>query len=148
MTIEQMLLAKLEPHSKRIKDGEGNDFDYLPAVLLQLLEVQKRHSQQLDENAKFLDSIKNKAASNAADSKTQIAAFEISMQTKLVQLEATTKDLKAQIENAQTLLGKQIEFLIAGNQRAQAKFLRLLIAGIAATIVTIGLAITILQRHY
>ena len=148
MTIEQMLLAKLEPHSKRIKDGEGNEFDYLPAVLLQLLEVQKRHSQQLDENAKFLDSIKNKAASNAADSKTQIAAFEISMQAKLVQLEATTKDLKAQIENSQTLLGKQIEFLIAGNQRAQAKFLRLLIAGIAATIVTIGLAITILQRHY
>lgn len=148
MTIEQMLLAKLEPHSKRIKDGEGNDFDYLPAVLLQLLEVQKRHSQQLDENAKFLDSIKNTAASNAADSKTQIAAFEISMQAKLVQLEATTKDLKAQIENSQTLLGKQIESLIAGSQRAQAKFLRLLIAGIAATIVTIGLAITILQRHY
>ena len=148
MTIEQMLLAKLEPHSKRIKDGEGNDFDYLPAVLLQLLEVQKRHSQQLDENAKFLDSIKNKAASNAADSKTQIAAFEISMQTKLLQLEATTKDLKAQIENSQTLLGKQIESHIADNQRAQAKFLRLLIAGIAATIATIGLAITILQRHY
>ena len=148
MTIEQMLLAKLEPHSKRIKDGEGNEFDYLPAVLLQLLEVQKRHSQQLDENAKFLDSIKNTAASNAADSKTQIAAFEISMQTKLLQLEATTKDLKAQIENSQTLLGKQIESLIAGSQRAQAKFLRLLIAGIAATIATIGLAITILQRHY
>ena len=148
MTIEQMLLAKLEPHSKRIKDGEGNDFDYLPAVLLQLLEVQKCHSQQLDANTKFLDSIKNTADSSAADSKTQIAAFEFAMQAKLVQLEASTKELKAQIENSQTLLGKQIESHFADSQRAQAKLFRLLIAGIAATIVTIGLAITILQSHY
>ncbi len=165
MTIEQMLLSKLAPHTKRIKDGEGNDFDYLPAVLLQLMEEEKRQSQQLD-------SIKSTVVSNAAASATQIAAFENSAQRKLEQLEATIKDIQTQIQNSQSLLseqmvgiasahagyatkineglsaiGLQIESLGASNQRSQVKFTRILIAGLVASTVMIGLAIAILQRH-
>jgi len=172
MTIEQMLFSKLAPHTKRIKDGEGNDFDYLPAVLLQLMEEQKRQSQQLDDTAKFLDSIKSTVVSNAAASKTHIAAFENSAQRKMEQLEATIKDIQTQIQNSQSLLseqivgiasahagyatkineglsaiGLQIESLGASNQRSQVKFTRILITGLVASTIMIGLAIAILQRH-
>ena len=64
MTIEQKIFSKLEPHAKRIQDGEGNDFDYLPAVLLQLMEEQKQHAKLLGDTAKLLDSIKSTAVTS------------------------------------------------------------------------------------
>ena len=45
MSIEQKLLTKLQPHADRIASGSSNDFDYLPAVLLQVVEGQKRQVQ-------------------------------------------------------------------------------------------------------
>ena len=57
LTIEQKIFSKLEPHARRIKEGEGNDFDYLPAVLLQLMEEQKRHAKLLDDNANKIASV-------------------------------------------------------------------------------------------
>ena len=95
MTIEQKILSKLAPHAKRIKDGDGNDFDYLPAVLLQVLEEQKRQSQTLDDVKKSLAAMDNKADGLAR---------------KLHQL-------------------------------------RWLILGFAASLLIIGLAVTILQGH-
>lgn len=45
MSIEAQILAKLEPHAARIKQGNHNDFDFLPAVLLQLLQSQAAQRQ-------------------------------------------------------------------------------------------------------
>jgi F0F1-type ATP synthase membrane subunit c/vacuolar-type H+-ATPase subunit K len=172
MTLETKLFSKLEPHAKRIKDGEGNDFDYLPAVLLQLLEEQKRQIQHLDDSVKLLDSIKSTVVSIGVASKTHIAAFEATAQSKMDQLEAAIKDTQTQIQSSQShfteqifgiadaqagyttkiheglsAIGLQIESLDASSQRSQVKFIRILIAGLVASTVMIGLAIAILLRH-
>ena len=172
MTLETKLFSKLEPHAKRIKDGDGNDFDYLPAVLLQLLEEQKRQAQHLDDTDKVLDSIKSTVVAVGEASKMHIAAFEATAQTKLDQLEAAIKDAEMQIQSSKSIFTKQIfeianaqagqatkiheglsaialqiESLSVSTQRSQVKCTRILIAGLVASVVTIGLAIAILLRH-
>lgn len=168
MTIEQMIFSKLEPHAKRIKDGDGNDFDYLPAVLLQLMEEQKRQAQLLNDTAKLLASTK----SNVDNIGAQIAAFESAAQIKMEQQETAIKDTQTMVQNAQSsiteeigalssaqashatqtkealsAIGLQIESLASSAQRSHVKFMRLLIAGLVASTVMIGLAVAILQRH-
>ncbi|MEO5607522.1 MAG: hypothetical protein ABIR13_08070 [Polaromonas sp.] len=172
MTIEQKIFSKLEPHAKRIKDGEGNDFDYLPAVLLQLMEEQKRQAKLLDDTAKLLDSIKSTAVSIGMESKTQITAFESAAQRKMEQMEAAIKDTQTQLQNSKSsvseqivrlasvqaehttktnerlsAVGLQIELLGGSTQRSHVKFTRLLIAGLVGSTAMIGLAVAILQRH-
>ena len=75
MTIEQKIFSKLEPHAKRIQNGDGNDFDYLPAVLLQLMEEQKRQAKLLDDSAKLLDSLKSTADTVGVQNKAQIKSL-------------------------------------------------------------------------
>jgi methyl-accepting chemotaxis protein len=69
MLIEQKLLAKLQPHADRIAAGNNNDFDYLPAVFLEIIQGQKRQilsftdisktvSSKFDESEVSLSSIK------------------------------------------------------------------------------------------
>ena len=87
MTIEQKIFSKLEPHARRIKDGEGNDFDYLPAVLLQVMEEQKRQAKLLDDTAKLLDSIKHAADTIGVQNEAKITAFESAAQRKMEQME-------------------------------------------------------------
>ena len=172
MTLETKLFSKLEPHAKRIKDGDGNDFDYLPAVLLQLLEEQKRQVQHLDDTDKVLDSIKSTVVAVGVASKMHIAAFEATAQSKLDQLEAAIKGTQMQIQSSQShfteqifgianaqaghatkiheglsAIALQIESLGASTQRSQVKCTRILIAGLVASTVMIGLAIAILLRH-
>ena len=165
MTIEQQILAKLEPHSKRIQDGSGNDFDYLPAVLLQLMEEQKRQ-------ARLLDSLKSTVDTVGVHNKAQMTAFESAAQRKLEQLETEVKHTQTQLQNSQSSIneqiavfasahavqarqtneglsatGLQIKSLASDTQQSQVKFTRILIAGLVASTVMIGLAIAILQRH-
>lgn len=172
MTIEQMILSKLEPHAKRIKDGDGNDFDYLPAVLLQLMEEQKRQAQLLIDTAKLLASTKTNVDGIGAQSKAQISAFESAAQITMGQIEMAIKDTQTLVRNAQfsmteaigalssahalhatqtneglSAVGLQIESLASSAQRSHVKFARLLIAGLVASTVMIGLAVVILQRH-
>ena len=45
MTLQEKLQSKLQPHADRVKDGNNDEFDYLPAVLLHLIEEQKKQSQ-------------------------------------------------------------------------------------------------------
>jgi hypothetical protein len=154
MTIEEKLFLKLEPHAKRIKDGEGNDFDYLPAVLLHLIAEQKRQAQLLDNNAKFLDLIKsavdaaglqNKA--NTADLQMQCQNLQTSIGDQIGMLgrehemssEKTNEGLKA--------VSSEIEALVKDNQKSHSKVMRFVIAGLVGSTLMIGLAIAILQRH-
>ena len=172
MTIEQKIFSKLEPHAKRIKDGEGNDFDYLPAVLLQLMEEQKRQAVLLNDTAKLLDSIQSMAVTIAVESRGQITAFESAAQRKMEQIEAVIKDAHTQLQNSQSSMSEQIvkiasahaehtkktneglsaiglkiESLVSISERSHVKSMRLLIAGLVASTVVIGLAIAVLQRH-
>ena len=168
MTIEQRLTSKLEPHAKRIQDGDGNDFDYLPAVLWQLMEMQKRQAQLLDDTAKLLDSLK----STADAARAQITAFESAAQGRMEKMEAANNDRQTQLENSHSstsekvsalisahaahaihttdglrTIGSQIKSFANDTQQSHVKLMRLLFAMLIASIVVIGLATVILQRH-
>ena len=108
MTIEQKILSKLQPHAKRIQDGDGNDFDYLPAVLLQLIEEQKHHAKQLEDTAKLLDSLKRTIDTIEVASKAQITALGSATQRKLDQLQVALKDTQSQLEKSQSTIAEQI----------------------------------------
>ena len=172
MTIEQKIFSKLEPHAKRIQNGDGNDFDYLPAVLLQLMEEQKRQAKLLDDSAKLLDSLKSTADTVGVQNRAQITAFESAAQRKMEQMETVVKDTQTQLQNSQSsiseqiavlasahavhamqtneglsAIGLQIKSLADGIQQSHVKLMRLLIAGLVTSTVMIGLAVAILQRH-
>ena len=172
MTIEQKIFSKLEPHAKRIRDGEGNDFDYLPAVLLQLMEEQKRQAKLLNDNANLLVSIKSTADTIGLQSKEQFTAMESAAQSRMEKIETAFNNAQAQLQNAQSSISEKIAMLaskhfehatrtdeslseislqvgtIGGDtKRSHTNFMRLLIAGLIASTVLIGLAVAILQRH-
>lgn len=172
MTIEQKILSKLEPHAKRIQDGDGNDFDYLPAVLLQLIEGQKRQAKQLEDTAKLLDSLKSTVDAFGVENKAQITSLDSATQRKMDQLETAFKDTQIQLQNSQSTttekigvlanshavhaiqtteglstIGLQIKSFSNDTQQSHVKLVRFLIAGLVASIGMIGLAIVILQRH-
>jgi hypothetical protein len=129
MTIEQKLISKLEPHSKRIKDGDGNDFDYLPAVLLHVIEEQKCQAELLSLLKKSTDDIEERT-------KEQISALAIAHSAQGMQ---TNEDLR--------VIASQIELFLSRTQHSHTQLMRLMIAGLAASTMMIGLAIVILQRQ-
>lgn len=122
MTIEEKILSKLEPHARRIREGQGNDFDYLPAVLLQLIEEQKRQTKLLDDTASLLNIIKSTGASaQAAHAK--------------------------QVNESLSAIGLKIESFSSNTLRSHVYFKLMLIAGLVALAALIALAVVILQRH-
>ena len=172
MTIEQKIFSKLEPHAKRIQDGDGNDFDYLPAVLLQLMEEQKRQAKLLDDTARLLDTLRITADTVGVQNKAQIAGFESAAQRKMELIETVIKETQTQLQNSQSFIGEQIAVLASahavhamqtseglsaiglqiksfadGTQQSHVKLIRFLIAGLVGSTVMIGLAVAILQRH-
>ena len=80
MTIDQRIITKLQPHSQRISLGEGQDFDYLPAVLLHLIEEQSRQEKLTKEHANSIQldisNVKNIIERTASRNQEQISAFE------------------------------------------------------------------------
>lgn len=172
MTIEQKIFSKLEPHAKRIQDGDGNDFDYLPAVLLQLMEEQKRQAKLLDETSKLVDSLKSTADTVGVQNRAQITAFESAVERKIEQTETLLKEMQTRLQNSQSSISEQIAVLASaralhaiqtneglsaigllikslanGTQQSHIKFIRFLIAGLVGFTVMIGLSVAILQRH-
>lgn len=172
MTIEQKILSKLEPHAKRIRDGEGNDFDYLPAVLLQVLERQQHQVKLTGDTVILLSSIEKTVIAMSAQSRTQITSFEDATQRKMEEVETAIKDMRTQLQNSQMAASEQIAVYVGAHQaraiqtneglsaidlriesfsvsskRSSAKFMRFLIAGLIGSVTAVGLAIAILQRH-
>ena len=172
MTIEQKIYSKLEPHAKRIKEGNGNEFDYLPAVLFQVLEEQKHQAQRLDETAKLLDAAKNATETIGAQSKAQIAAFGSDVERRMAQSDAAINITQTQLQNSLSSLTEhiavlanaheahvmqtkvslsaidvQIESITSFSKQSYLKCMRLLIAGLVASIATMGLVVAVLQRH-
>lgn len=172
MTIEQNIFSKLEPHAKRIQDGNGNDFDYLPAVLLQLIEGKKRLATQLEDTAKLLDSLKSASVAAGLQTKEQVAAFNSATQSKIQQLETALQDAQIRFQTSQSstreeiselskshallavqtnegfsAIGSQIKSFANDAHQSHVKLVRFLIVGLVASTVIVGLAIAILQRH-
>ena len=44
MSLKDKILKKLQPHAERIVEGVNDEFDYLPGVLVHLLQEQEKHS--------------------------------------------------------------------------------------------------------
>lgn len=151
MTIEQLIVSKLEPHAKRIKDGGGHDFDFLPAVLLHLMEEQRRQAKLLDDAKTLLTSIKCKADTIVEEQDKNIQARLVDLQSSVSKQIAVLASEHAahtmQISKGLVAIGSQIESLGSSVQRSHAKFMGLLIAGLVTSSVVIGLAVAILLRH-
>lgn len=171
-SIEQIILAKLEPHAKRVADGEGNDFDYLPAVLLQVLEQQQRQAKLTVEAEKFFFSIERKIERIAETHSEQIAKTAAATMEEMERMESAIIKTQIQIQSSQNAMNERISMLAseldehskrsnehlsaiglrlesaaAEAQRSNAKLVKLSIAGFIATTAAIGLVFTILQRH-
>jgi hypothetical protein len=161
MTIEQKIFSKLEPHAKRIRDGEGNDFDYLPAVLLQLMEEQKCQAKLLNDNANLLASIKSAADAIGSQNKEHAKTIESAAQRRMEQIENTlfsTNEKIAMLASEHSVSAKrtderlseiilQIGTIGSNASQSYTNFMRLLISGLIASTLMIGLAVAILQRH-
>ena len=87
MTLEQKIFDKLQPHAKRINDGNHNDFDYLPAVLLQVIEGQQHLAKRAEQAENLLASIEKTADINRVQCKEQISAFELAALRKMEQIQ-------------------------------------------------------------
>ena len=151
MTVEQKIFSKLEPHAKRINDGEGDDFDYLPAVLLHLMEEQKHQAKLLDDTTKLLvTSIKTASDTIGVqnkDTQAQLQNSQLSVCEQIAVFANAHAAHATQTNEVLSAIGLQIESLGSSSQRSHALFNRLLIAGLVASAVMIGLAVVILLRH-
>ena len=131
MTLEQKLVLKMEPHAKRIVDGSGNDFDYLPAVLLQLMEQQKRLALQFDNNAELIKEIASKVSAAELSNKAQIATVDDTVKGNAEHLGTKVTDAQDSLHKAITRVGEPIGE-IAKRQATQTDLLNA-ISGLTAT---------------
>lgn len=125
MSLEQKIITKLQPHAKRILDGNGEDFDYLPAVLLQIIESQKFQAEKLESFMKNLGSVKGAIDVVALENKERMSALELIVQQKI----------------------DRLELLLEESQRSQRNSKRLLVAVLVASLAVGGLVVLLLQRH-
>lgn len=165
MSIEQKLLTKLQPHAERIASGSGNDFDYLPAVLLHVIDGQKQHvravadaattvARKLDETEVSISSVKATTeqvgalvrrqmdlASEATDKRLDaICGHVVEAAQKAAAAEAAATQRSMAIEAS-------ISALLAVSQKAHRKSHLLLILALVSIAVSICLAVVVVLRH-
>lgn len=88
MTLKDKIVNKLQPHADRIVEGENDEFDYLPGVLVHLLQEQEKHS---------IDNVKHMAALSKNLSQTAETA-NIQLNQSLMQLKADNQNMMATIQ--------------------------------------------------
>ena len=175
MSIEQKLLTKLQPHADRIAAGSGNDFDYLPAVLLQVVEGQKKQAQavieaattvarKLDETEVSIASVKTTTEQVGAQSLRHLNLAFAANDKRLdaISLQQIDADQKLAATNGQldsifrqlgeealksTAMAASVAALDARFQMEHSKSHRLLIMTLVSTAVSICLAVVIVLRH-
>jgi hypothetical protein len=74
MSIEEKLVEKFEPHAKRIQSGQNNEYDFLPAALLENLKADRESLDRLH------------ALINASGDQAKIVKKEFDALTKKVAL--------------------------------------------------------------
>ena len=88
MSLKDKIVKKLQPHADRIVEGENDEFDYLPGVLVHLLQEQEKHSE---------DNIKQLAELSKALGQTSETA-NIQLNQNLTQLKADNQNMMATIQ--------------------------------------------------
>ncbi len=73
MTLQEKLISKLQPHADRIQNGNNDEFDYLPAVLLHLIEDQKLQSKT---TAEFINQAKDDAKNGMDEISVRLAELK------------------------------------------------------------------------
>ena len=107
MNIEQKICAKLEPHAQRIHSGDGNDFDYLPAVLLHVIKKQSLHQEILDSFVEILRSNENTAVVIGTESKdylSKLRGSQLAIESRVIEIQSSTGSLGKEFEIFKKLL--------------------------------------------
>lgn len=143
MLIEQKLLEKLRPHAKRINDGTGNDFDFFPAVLLQMLEEQKNLGNAAEAFAAATD---QKCKSYDSQLANLIGGVEKNNARAMELAGQITKTEKGQNEKM-LALEQAIANLSAASVIEHRKTRKFLIAATVALVFGFGACIVLLMRH-
>ena len=142
MSLKDKIVKKLQPHADRIVEGENDEFDYLPGVLVHLLQEQEKHSEdnikQLAELSKALGQTSETANIQLNQNLTQLKADNQNMMATIQQenqagLQTITKHLSQStvaINNSMMQLKLSIE--------TETKILRLLLI---ASLILSGLAV-------
>ena len=88
MSLKDKILNKLQPHAERIVAGVNDDFDYLPGVLIHLLQEQEKQS---------VDNVMHMAAlSKNLNQTTETANTHLTQ--NLMQLNADSQKMMATIQ--------------------------------------------------
>ena len=154
MSIEQKLLTKLQPHADRIATGSSNDFDYLPAVLLHVVEGQKQQVQavadaavtvtrKLDETEVSISSVKATVEQVAAQSRRQMEMDLVATNEKI---DAISLQLNAAAQKS-IAMEAAAGASTASFQKAHRKSHRLLILTLVSIAISICLAVVVALRH-
>ena len=88
MSLKDKILNKLQPHAERIVEGENDEFDYLPGVLVHLLQEQEKHSE---------DNIKQLAEFSKGLGQT-VDTGNLQLNQYLMQLKAENQNMMATIQ--------------------------------------------------
>lgn len=174
MLIEQKLLAKLQPHADRIAAGNSNDFDYLPAVLLEIIQGEKQQtlslkdiskavSSKFDESEVSLSSIKevglqslrqvDQAVTLTNQGLDDIAQNLVGIEESIAALAMVTKQLdQANNQRLVNIAQKLVEIdgaiaaLAATGKLEHKNIYRLLFVSLTGTVVAICLGAVVLLR--
>lgn len=107
MSLKDKILNKLQPHAERIVEGVNDEFDYLPGVLVHLLQEQEKHSldnvNQLVALSKNLNQTTETVINQLNQNLTQLKVDSQNMMTTVQQenqvgLQAITKYLSQSTE--------------------------------------------------
>ena len=97
MSLEQKLLAKLRPHAERIEAGNNNEFDYLPAILLQVIEGQASQTKSANE---LVAETKRQLESGRDSFQEKLRTIETSLTSAAHDAETSSSQLKEQITDS------------------------------------------------
>lgn len=107
MSLKDKILNKLQPHAERIVEGVNDEFDYLPGVLVHLLQEQEKHSvdnvNQMVALSKNLNQTTESVITQLNQNLTQLKVDSQNMMTTVQQenqvgLQAITKYLSQSTE--------------------------------------------------
>lgn len=107
MSLKDKILNKLQPHAERIVEGVNDEFDYLPGVLVHLLQEQEKHSvdnvNQMVALSKNLNQTTETVINQLNQNLTQLKVDSQNMMTTVQQenqvgLQAITKYLSQSTE--------------------------------------------------
>lgn len=157
MTLQEKLISKLQPHADRIQNGNNDEFDYLPAVLLHLIEDQKLQSKTTTE---FINQARSDVKNGVGEishlvSKSQVDLQEgISSSSKLVtdDIQALLKlasqakdDAKKGMDEISLHLVELKTIIAIENQKTRRLLTKWLLFGLPALVIAI--AILLYVRH-